>query len=125
VPELPVSASRRASSSPLRAVLLAVLAVLAALTLTACGGSEGSRTNCDLSGCTVTFDRTSANPEVSVLGVTARLVGVEGGAATIDIAGNTVQLPVGAQTTAEGFNVGLERLTETEVVVRIQLNAGG
>jgi hypothetical protein len=103
---------------------LLVLALIA-FALVGCGGSEGSRTNCDLSGCTVTFARDSANPEVSVLGVTARLVGVQGGAATIDVAGNTVQLPVGAQTNAEGFTVGLERLTDSEVVVRIQLNAGG
>lgn len=102
-----------------------LILVLIAFALVGCGGSEGSRTNCDLSGCTITFARDSANPEVSVLGVTARLVGVDGGTATVDVAGNTVQLPVGAQTAAEGFNVGLERLTDTEVVIRVQANAGG
>lgn len=99
--------------------------VLIAFALVGCGGSEGSRTNCDLAGCTITFARDVGLPEVSVLGVSARLVSVDGGTATVDIAGNTVQLPVGAQTATEGFNVGVERITDSEVVVRVQVAAGG
>lgn len=97
--------------------------------LTGCGGTDsagpgGSRTNCDLTGCTITFSR-DGTPEVSVLGITAKLVAVDGGQATIEVAGQTVAIPVGGQTQTEGFNVGVERATDTEVVVRVSPGFGG
>ncbi len=109
-------------SYPLRRLAATVLAVLVlALALggaTACGGSEGSQTNCSLDGCTVTFQR-NATAEASVLGVTAKLVGVEGGNVTLEVAGQTVTVPVGGEATADGFTVRVERVTDTEVVARI------
>lgn len=81
-------------------------------------GDEGSQTNCGLDGCTVTFQR-DGTPEVSILGITARLVGVEGGQATLEVAGQTVTVPVGGETEAEGFTVRVERATDAEVVVRV------
>lgn len=95
--------------------------------LTGCGGAEGpggSRTNCDLTGCTVTFSR-DGTPEVSILGVTARLVGIEGNQATIEVAGQSVLIPVGGESQAEGFTVRVESATDTEVVVRISPGFGG
>lgn len=95
--------------------------------LTGCGGAEepgGSRTNCDLTGCTVTFSR-DGTPEVSILGITARLVGVEGNQARIEVAGQTVSIPVGGESQAEGFTVRVERATDTEVVVRVSPGFGG
>lgn len=88
--------------------------------LTGCGTetSGGSRTNCDLTGCTITFPR-DGTPEVSILGVTAKLVAVDGGQATIEVAGQRLAIPVGGQTQAEGFTVGVQRATDTEVVVRV------
>ena len=103
---------------PLRA---AVAGVLVALALTACGGGG---TACGLGGCTITFSRGDAG-EVSVLGVTARLVGVNNGVATIDVAGNTVQVPVGAEQAADGFTVGVDRITESDVTVRIRVSDEG
>lgn len=101
----------------LAATMLAVL-VLAFVGATACGGSAGSQTNCSFDGCTVTFQRTGT-AEVSVLGVTAKLVGVEGGNATLEVAGQMVTVPVGGEATADGFTVRVERVTDTEVVARI------
>jgi hypothetical protein len=66
----------------------------------------------------VTFQR-SGNSQVSILGVQARLLGVEGGVARLEVAGQTVTVPVGGEAAADGFSVRVERLTDTEVVVRI------
>lgn len=96
--------------------------------LTGCGGTDpnspGSRTDCDLTGCTITFSR-DGTPEVSVLGITAKLVGVDGGQARIEVAGQTVAVPIGGQSQAEGFTVGVQRATDTEVVVRVSHGFGG
>ncbi|NMH97422.1 hypothetical protein HF526_08880 [Pseudonocardia sp. K10HN5] len=103
---------RRATAAPLAALALALGGV------TACGAGGGSDTNCSLDGCTVTFPRSGA-AEASILGVTARLVGVDAGTARIEVAGQTVAVPVGGETAADGFTVRVERVTDTEVVVRI------
>jgi hypothetical protein len=103
----------------IRRSVLSVLSVLTALALvTGCGG-QGSQTDCGLDGCTVTFAR-SGEAAVSVLGVEARLVGVENGAATLDVAGQRITVPAGGETEAAGFLVSVERVTETEVVVRVR-----
>jgi hypothetical protein len=112
------SALRRACATALVAVTLG----LGGLTGCGSGGSSGSNTDCSLNGCTVTFPRSGA-AEVSVLGVTARLLGVDADVARIEVAGQTVSVPVGGQTQAGGFAVGVERVTDTEVVVRV--TAGG
>jgi hypothetical protein len=104
----------------IRRVALTVLTVLTALVLgTACGGEGGSRTECGLDGCTITFPR-SGEAAVSVLGVEARLVGVQEGTAEIEVAGQAVTVPVGGEANAEGFTVGVERVTDSEVVVRVR-----
>jgi hypothetical protein len=103
---------------PGRAAATALVAL--ALTvggLAACGG-QGSNTDCGLDGCTVTFQR-SGDAVVSILGIEARLVGVDAGNAQLEVAGQTVTVPVGGEAAAEGFTVGVERVTDTEVVVRI------
>jgi len=57
---------------------------------------------------------------VSVLGVQARLVGVQDGTAELEVAGQRVTVPVGGQTEAGGVTVGVERVTDKEVVVRVR-----
>lgn len=98
------------------AVLFAVLAVTFG-GVTACGSGD-SQTDCTLNGCTVTFPR-SGDAEVSLLGVKARLAGVEGGNARLEIAGQTVTVPVGGEATVNDFTVGVQQITDTEVVVVI------
>lgn len=107
----------------LRRFVLSSAVVLIVAATAACGGG-GSNTQCGIDGCTVTFPR-SGDAAVSVLGVQARLVGVDAGQATIEVAGQTVSVPVGGQTTAEGFTLGVESVTDTEVVVRVRPAAGG
>ncbi|OLT10702.1 hypothetical protein BJF78_05150 [Pseudonocardia sp. CNS-139] len=98
---------------------MSVLSVLFAVVLVSgCGGS-GSNTNCGVNGCTITFPR-SGEAAVSVLGIEARLVGVQNGAAELQVAGQTITVPVGGEANAEGFTVGVESVTDTEVVVRVR-----
>jgi hypothetical protein len=105
----------------IRRGVMSVMSVVAALVLvTGCGGG-GSQTDCGLDGsCTLTFPR-SGDAAVSVLGVEARLIGVQNGAAEMEVAGQRVTVPVGGQTEAGGFTVGVESVTDTEVVVRVRL----
>jgi hypothetical protein len=97
---------------------MSVVSVLAALALvTGCGGG-GSQTECGVDGCTITFPR-SGDAAVSVLGVEARLVAVQDGRATLEVAGQQIIVPVGGETQAEGFTIAVEEVTETEVIVRV------
>ena len=103
-------AAPRALVAPLLALVVAVGA------LTGCGGS--GNTSCGVDGCTVTFPR-SGTAEVSVLGVTARLVRVDADIAQVEVAGQTVMVPVGGQTEVGGLVVRVEQITDTQVVVRV------
>ena len=102
----------------IRTVRNVLAAALVALAVTACGGGS-SNTDCGLDGCTITFPRGGAG-EVSVLGITAKLVSVDAGAATVQVAGQTVTVPVGGQSDVNGFSVGVERVTDADVVVRVR-----
>ena len=100
-----------------RGTVVAVLAlVLAGGSLAGCGG--GGNTSCGTDGCTVTFAR-SGSAEVSVLGVSARLVRVDADIAQIEVAGQTVMVPVGGQTEVGGLVVRVQEVTDQQVVVRI------
>ena len=99
--------------------LQAVLIALVLATGAACS-SGGSQTQCGTDGCTVTFPR-SGDTSVSVLGIDARLVGVQNGAADIEVAGQKVSVPVGGETSAQGFMIGVQEVTDSAVVVRIRL----
>jgi hypothetical protein len=103
----------------IRRAVLSVMPVLAALALVAGCGGQGSQVDCGLDGCTVTFPR-SGDVAVSVLGVDARLVGVQDGTAQLEVAGQQVTVPVGGETQAGGFTVGVEQVTDTEVIVRVR-----
>jgi hypothetical protein len=105
----------RRIATTLRATLIAMVL----LTGAACA-TGGSQTQCGTDGCTVTFPR-SGDATVSVLGIDARLLGVRDGAADVEVAGQRVTVPVGGETTAGGFAVGVQEVTDTSVVVRIRL----
>jgi len=102
-----------------RRLAVVLTALVLGFGLAACGGG-GSQTNCGLDGCTITFARTGGTA-VSVLGVNARLVGVANGAAQLEVAGHQITVPVGGETNTGGFTVGVERVTDTEVVVRVRV----
>ena len=104
-----------------RRSVMSVVSVLAALTFVAGCGGQDSQTSCGLDGsCTVTFPR-SGEAAVSVLGVEARLLGVQNGMADLEVAGQRITVPVGGETEAGGFLVSVDRVTDTEVVVRVRL----
>lgn len=105
-------------ASALQRPTAALLTVLALTLGAAACGSQNSQTDCSLDGCTVTFPRTGPS-EVSLLGIKAQLLGVEGNTARLEVAGQGVTLPVGGEATAESFTVRVERVTDTDVVVRI------
>ena len=96
----------------------AIAALATALLVAGCA-TGGTQTNCGLDGCTATFPR-SGDTSVSVLGVQARLVGMQDGTAELEVAGQRVTVPVGGQTEAGGVTVGVERVTDKEVVVRVR-----
>ena len=99
--------------TPTRALVVPLVAL--AVALSGCGGRG---TSCGTNGCTVTFERTGTS-EVSVLGVTARLVRVDADIAQVEVAGQTVMVPVGGQTEVAGLVVRVEQITDSQVVVRI------
>jgi hypothetical protein len=103
----------------IRRAVLSLMSVLAALVLVAGCGGGGSKVDCGLDGCTVTFPR-SGDVAVSVLGAEARLVGVQNGTAQLEVAGYQITLPVGGQADAGAFTVGVEQITDTEVIVRVR-----
>jgi hypothetical protein len=103
----------------IRRAALSAMSVLTALVLVAGCGGAGSQTECGLDGCTITFPR-SGDVAVSVLGVEARLIGVQDGTAELEVAGQKVTVPVGGETQAGSFTVGVERVTDTEVIVRVR-----
>ncbi|WP_219414610.1 hypothetical protein [Pseudonocardia nigra] len=102
-----------------RAAVPVVTALTALALLTGCGGQGGSQTECGIDGCTITFPR-SGEAAVSVLGVEARVVGVQDGIAQLEVAGQQISVPVGGETQVEGFTVGVESVTDTEVVVHVR-----
>jgi hypothetical protein len=104
----------------IRRSVMSVVSVLAAVALVAGCGGQGSQTSCGLDGCTVTFPR-SGEAAVSVLGVEARLLGVQNGMADLEVAGQRVTVPVGGETEAGGFLVSVDRVTDSEVVVRVRV----
>ena len=107
------------ASGKLDGMLRPAVAALVATFLVAGCATSGTQTDCGLEGCTVTFPR-SGDTSVSVLGVEARLVGVQNGTAQVVVAGQQVTVPVGGQADAGGFTVGVERVTDKEVVVRVR-----
>jgi hypothetical protein len=91
---------------------------LAVAVLAGCS-SEGAETNCGLDQCTVTFDR-GVDAQASVLGVDAKLVGVEGDQVTLEVAGEQLTLTAGQSgTEVSGLNVKVESVTDSNVVVKI------
>lgn len=105
-------------AGPGRVVALAVAAVLGLGGLAGCGGGEGTSTSCTLNACTVTFDR-GVDTSVSVLGIDARLVDVQGDQVVLDVEGTSVTVPADGSAEVEGFRVEVQDVTAEQVVVRV------
>ncbi|MDW5326009.1 hypothetical protein [Plantactinospora sp. KLBMP9567] len=102
--------------------LLAGLALGVAV-LAGCS-SEGATTDCGLDACTVTFKQ-GVNAQTSILGVEAKLIGVDGDKVTLEVAGEQLSLTVGQQATeVGGLYATVQSADQEQVVVRIGRNAG-
>ncbi|MFC0509283.1 hypothetical protein [Micromonospora costi] len=113
----PLTPTRRAAG------VLAGLALGVAL-LAGCS-SEGASTDCGINACTVTFER-GVDANASILGVEAKLVGVQGDQVTIEVAGEQLTLTTGQQAAeVGGFAVTLDSVTDQQVKVQVSANAEG
>jgi hypothetical protein len=103
--------------SPTRRLAAALPVLALAFGAAACGG-DGSGTSCSLNSCTVTFDR-GVDANASILGVKAELVGVRDDMVTLRIAGRPVTVPTGGQSSADGYRVSVQSVTQKQVIVKI------
>ncbi|MGW5381892.1 hypothetical protein [Nocardia sp. NPDC003963] len=103
-----------------RRLIAALLLVSAAsFGVSACTATgPGARSECEVSGCTVTFDRGVA-AKISVLGVDTELTAVEGNVVTVSVAGQPVTVPVGETGSVQGMNLTVQEITQDKVVVRL------
>ncbi len=99
-----------------RLATVAAALVIGMGALTACSTDN---VDCTTNGCTVTFDR-GVEAESSVLGIDVKLVGVDNGVVKVDVGGTTVSVPVDGSAQAEGFNISVQKVTDSEVVIRVQ-----
>ena len=111
------TARPRLAAGPTISALVAAL-VIGAVGLAGCD-SEGANTDCSLDSCTVTFDR-GTEAKASILGVEAKLIGVQGDQATVEVAGQQATLTVGQAATQVGdFEASLQSVDDKQVVVKI------
>jgi hypothetical protein len=104
-----------------RGVAAAVLTLsLAGGTLAACSG-EGAKADCDKAekSCTVTFDRSTQNPQISILGVKIKLETVDNQNVTFSVGGRTVTVEKGSTKTIGKFTVSLNQVTSDQIVVKV------
>ncbi|MEV6555706.1 hypothetical protein AB0M22_08315 [Nocardia sp. NPDC051756] len=102
-----------------RLVALSVFSAFAVLGVSACTvEGAGTKTECAVSGCTVTFDR-GVNAKASVLGVDVELVAVNGNTVTLKVGGQEVSVPAGDTQPADGLNVKVQEVTSDKVVVKL------
>ncbi|UAK35687.1 hypothetical protein K8O92_13955 [Nocardia asteroides] len=96
--------------------MFALLASLGAAACTAEG--PGTKTDCTVTGCTVTFDR-GVDAKASILGIETRLVAVNGNLVTLSVGGQEVTVPAGETQSADGRTITVQEVTGDKVVVKI------
>ena len=107
------------SSIARRRIISIVSGLVLGLAVLAGCSSDGASTDCGLDECIVTFDR-GVDARASVLGVEAKLVGVEGDRVTVEVAGEQLSLTVGQQgVQAGGLVVSIDSTDASHVAVRI------
>jgi hypothetical protein len=102
-----------------RAAAVATGLVLGVVGLAGCS-SDGVAVDCRSdTSCLITFDR-AAGASATVLGVEAKLVGVDGSQATVEVAGEQVVLwTQEPETEVAGVSVHLERINDAEVEILV------
>jgi ABC-type Fe3+-hydroxamate transport system substrate-binding protein len=97
-------------------VLLATLALAFAAGCSTSG--NGTSTNCSTTACTVTFDQ-GVNAEANILGVKAKLIGVQGQQVTVEVAGQRVQVAAGQPVDVGAVRVTVQEITAQKVVLQV------
>lgn len=98
---------------------LAALFTSAALGLAVLTGCSNDNVDCSLDACTVTLDRT-VNASASVLGVEAKFVSADANTATVEVAGEQIQLTKGQQAVdVGGLQVSLDSITDSTVGIQV------
>jgi len=98
---------------------LAALFTAAALGLGLLTGCSNDNVSCGLDQCTVTLDRT-VDASVSVLGVEAKFVSADENTATLEVAGEQIQLTRGqAAVDVGGLQVSLDSITSDTVGIQV------
>lgn len=106
--------------SGVKSVLM--LSVLAATAfLAGCGWFGDSDTKCGVDGaCRVTLDR-EKDATVEVAGIDIKLIKVEGDLVTLEVGGQQIVVPKGEEGESSDAQVAVEKITETEVVLKVQV----
>ncbi len=108
-----------------RLVAVSLFALVTPLGVAACTAEgPGSKTDCAVSGCTVTFAR-GVDAKASILGIEAKLLSVNGNLVTLSVGGQEVTVPVGETQSAEGSTVTVQEVTGDKVVVKIATGLTG
>ncbi|WP_460696125.1 hypothetical protein [Nocardia thraciensis] len=108
-----------------RLLALTLFTLVASFGVAACSTEgQGTTSDCDISGCTITFDR-GVNAKASFLEVEAELVAVNGNTVTLKVAGQQVDVPVGETQPASGINLTVQEVTQDKVVVKAATGIGG
>ncbi|WP_068030494.1 hypothetical protein [Nocardia mexicana] len=107
-----------------RLLALTLFALVTSFGVAACSAEgQGAKSDCNVSGCTITFDR-GVNAKASFLGVDAELVAVNGNTVTLKVAGQQVDVPVGETQPADGINLTVQEVTQDKVVVKAATGVG-
>ena len=75
--------------------------------------------DCGVDQCTVTLER-GVDASANVLGVEAKVIGVDGDRVTVEVAGEQVQLTVGQQAAeVGGLQVALQSVNDKEIQLQV------
>jgi hypothetical protein len=100
----------------MRRIVVALMTAFLALGLVAGCSSEAGDVSCGTNQCDVTLNR-GVDADVSVLGVSVKLVSVSSGTVTVEVGGTQVQIPVsdGQGTSAGNLNIRVTEVTDSYV----------
>jgi hypothetical protein len=98
---------------------LASLFASVALGMAVLTGCSSDNVDCSLDACTVTLDRT-VDASASVLGVEAKFISADADTATLEVAGEQIQLTKGQQAVdVGGLLVSLESITDSTIGIEV------
>ncbi|WP_067467635.1 hypothetical protein [Nocardia amamiensis] len=107
-----------------RLVAVSLFVLLTPLGAACTAEGQGTKTDCAVSGCTVTFAR-GVDAKASILGIEAKLIAVNGNLVTLSVAGQEITVPVGETQSTDGRTVTVQEVTNDKVVVKLSTGITG